>query len=297
MKSPDWILIGAAKAGTTALYHYLRQHPRIFLSPVVKEPHYFNAGSSAAFLGDFTPPVRTPEDYARLFEPALAGQAIGEISPFYLCDPEAAERIHRALPRVKLAAVLRQPADRAFSHYSMYVRNGHETRSFEQAINGPDTGVRRRYKGLGFYHAQLKPYFDLFGKDRLRIYLYEDFVSDPRAMMADFCGFIGVDPDFHPDISERHNHSGMPRSRGLDLFLKRPHAVKDWLRPFVPKAWRGRIVNTMRRQNLAPQPPMRPETRARLTEEYRTDIQSLSNLIDRDLNTWLAPRASAGKAV
>ncbi|HEX8117108.1 MAG TPA: sulfotransferase, partial [Pyrinomonadaceae bacterium] len=216
-----------------------------------------------------------------------------EISPLYMYLPGTAERIRRYIPDAKLIAILRQPAERAFSHHLMMTRDGLETLGFEEALATEDQrvaekwGHRWHHLRRGFYAAQLKPYFELFGREQLKVYLYEDYVSDPVALMQDLFRFLNVDDTFVPDMSVRHNESKLPRSRGLQVFLTEPRAAKNFLKTFVPKSLSRRIGDRLRRQNLT-RPTLSPETRRRLTDIYRADIKELQDMLGRDLSHWLA---------
>ena len=141
MPMPNFLVIGAAKSGTTALYHTLKQHPQIFMSPV-KEPHFFAfEGERPVYCGPGDRELFNPrvvfrlEDYVRLFDGLRAQTAVGEASVQYLMRSDAAAaRIRQHIPRAKLIAILRQPADRAYSHYIMLRSQGLERLSFTQAL-------------------------------------------------------------------------------------------------------------------------------------------------------------------
>ena len=105
--------------------------------------------------------------------------------------------------------------------------------------------------------------------------------------MQDIFRFLGVDDTFVPDMSVRHNESKLPRSRGLQVFLTEPRAAKNLLKTFVPARWSRGIGDRLRRQNLT-RPTLSAETRRRLTEVYREDIQELQEMLGRDLSHWLA---------
>jgi hypothetical protein len=139
---PSFLVIGATKSGTTALYDYLRQHPAIFM-PALKEPRFFlydGSEDSARF------PVRSLEEYEALFAPVTTETALGEATPQYLTSWAAMERIHETLPGARLIAALRDPAERAFSIYLMNLRNRGHNREipFAEAL-GDDINLRRGY--------------------------------------------------------------------------------------------------------------------------------------------------------
>jgi hypothetical protein len=298
MTMPNFIGIGAAKGGTTALHRYLRQHPQIFMSPRKElrffpfencPPDYRGPGDDA----DAASMTVRLEDYRDQFEGSDEYRARGEISPLYMYLPQSAERIRHHIPDAKLIAILRHPAERAFSHYLMLKRDGMETLGFEEALAAEDQrvadlwGHRWHYLRRGFYAAQLKPYFALFEREQLKVYLYEDYVSNPVGLMQDIFRFLGVEDSFVPDMSVRHNESKLARSRSLQVFLTEPRAAKNLLKTLVPARWSRHIGDRLRRQNLT-RPVLAPETRRRLTEVYCEDIKELQEMLGRDLSHWLA---------
>lgn len=297
MTMPNFLVIGAAKGGTTALHRYLKQHPQIFMSPRKElrffpfennPPDYRGPGDEA----DAASMTINLEDYVAQFEGSDNFPARGEISPLYLYLPQSAERIRHYVPDAKLIAILRQPAERAYSHYLMIKRDGLETLSFKDALAAEDKrvaecyGHRWHYLRRGFYAAQLKPYFANFKREQLKIYLYEDYISDPVGFAQDIFRFLNVDDTFVPDMSVRHNESKLARSRALQVFLTEPRAAKNLFKTFIPSRWSRRIGDRLRSRNLT-RPPLSAELRRQLTEVYREDIKELQDMLGRDLSHWL----------
>jgi Sulfotransferase family len=291
---PNFFIVGAAKSGTTALYRYLRQHPDVYL-PDVKEPRFFSydpddrtryAGPRAHELIDSV--VKDQAAYEALYEAANGERAIGDVSPAYLPSPIAADRIRAAVPDARVVAVLRDPVERAYSHFLDNVGSGWEPETdFERVLDLREQRRRERwwrkwdYVDNGFYAAQLERYFEAFERDRIRIYLYEDLRADPLDLVTEVLRFVGVDPSAELDVSGRHNVSSVPRHRGVQRLLSAPAPVRGALRPLVP----GRLRSRIRRGNLH-RPEMSPVARARLRETYREDVDRLEALIGRDLSAW-----------
>lgn len=293
MRLPDFLVIGAMKCGTTALYYYLDQHPEVYMSPV-KEPDFL------AFEGEEKAPRNAITDlasYAALFREAGSAGVAGEASHESLYRPRAVESILRHIPGARFIAVLRDPADRAYSHYLHLVRNGTEPLpDFEAVLAAERRGELgdgfpfRSYIDRGFYHRQLLRYLEAFGEERVRVYLYEDLGSRPLWVMRDAFAFLGVDPGFVPDVSLRRNVSGVPRSRLLDALLQRQSRLKNAAKTRLPAGARRRVAERLDRLktwNLASPRPVRPETRRALVETYREDVMMLQGLIRRDLSGWL----------
>lgn len=292
---PNFLVIGAAKAGTTALYHYLSQHPDIYMSKT-KEIRFFPFEDEIPNLcgpGDLIDSFITKiEDYRAFFEAAAGYPARGESSPLYLYYARAAERIHHHIPDVKLIVILRHPADRAYSHYMMLRRDGFEHLSFPAALAAEDQrvadgwGHRWHYRRRGFYAAQLQPYFDLFKREQLKIYLHEDLTSDTLVVLQDIFRFLDVDDAFVPDTSIRHNESRLPKSPALHSFLVESRTTKNLLKPLVSFKLRQRIKGALNRRNLV-KPPLDEELRRHLMDGYREDIIKLQGMLQRDLSDWL----------
>jgi hypothetical protein len=262
MTMPNFLVIGAAKAGTTSLYAYLCQHPQVYMSPL-KETNFFSLeGQRVHFrgVGDHdtinTLSITTLTDYRAQFEAAADGIAIGEASPLYLYCPRAPERIRHYIPDAKLIAVLRHPVERAYSAFLHLVRDGREPLTdFVQAIEAEACRIHNHwehiwhYTRMGFYYAQMKRYYDLFDYCQVRVYLYEDFKNNPHAVLRNLFCFLDVDETYIPDISIMHNVSSLPPTRKSQLSM---------------------------------------DVRERLIDLYREDIFKLQDLIQRDLSTWLA---------
>lgn len=290
MRLPDFLIIGAAKSGTTALARYLDQHPGIFVCPM-KETDFFGFDPVAPPPGRLwddarhTFPVRTLPQYAALFAEAGAARLAGEASPLYLESPLAAGRIRATIPEVRLVAVLRNPVDRAWSGYLMNVLQNRERELSPAHALGPDS----HYVQVGFYAAQVRRYLDLFPRDQLRVYLHDDLTADPAGLMRDLFGFLGADAGFVPDVGVRHNEGGYPRRRRVNALLNHP-VLKRSLGPLAPEPLK-RFVNDLRRRNTAAAPRMDQATRERLSALYRDDILVLQDLLGRDLGGWLAANA------
>lgn len=297
MAMPNFLVIGAMKAGTTALYTYLEQHPQVYMSPV-KEPNFFAfEGERMGFLapqdqeGINRTSVTDIEAYQALFKGVTNENAIGEVSHWYLYSPKAPRRIRHHIPRAKLIAVLRDPVERAYSQFLHFVRDGQEPLTdFARVLQEEETRIRNnwafgRYASRGFYHAQLKRYFDTFDRSQIKVYLYEDLSADPAGVLRDIFRFLDVDEAFVPEMSVRPNVSGVPKSRALHALLTRPQRIKAALRPHLP-AGMLRFASDLRDRNLA-KPQVAPEVRRQMIEMYREDIMKLQDLIDRDLSKWL----------
>ena len=301
---PNFLVIGAGRAGTTSLHHYLKAHPAVYL-PAVKSPSHFYCTTESP--GDGPAPgvtqphfVADPRAYAALFSGVRGETAIGEVSPAYLATLHAAPRIAARLPRARLVAIVRHPVDRAFARFVGRLRDGLESRTrFEEVVRDELQRPLERDDAVGTYLPAswighfLASYFERFPREQIRVHLFEDFQRDPLAVTQDIYAFLGVDPRVTPDVSRRHNLSGgIVRNPLVRTLWSRTGAVRAGLRAFVPASIRDRAFGIVTRDLV----PVRldPDLRADLTALYRPDIERVSTLIDRDLSHWLRPADPGG---
>lgn len=212
---PHFIIIGAMKAGTTSLYSYLIQHPQILPSNK-KEIHYFDANYE---MGTLWYRSHFPHQ-SKIKEGIITGEA----SPYYLFHPFAPKRIFQLLPDVKLIIILRNPVDRAISHYFHEVRAKTEDMPIEKAIAIEEKRIepdlkkmqaneyyygkiyqRHSYKKRGVYIDQLLNYMNYFSKEQVLILSSEDFFESPREILKEVFGFLNVNPAFiHSDLAPKN---------------------------------------------------------------------------------------------
>jgi len=319
MASPTFIVIGAVKAGTTSLYHYLAQHPDIRMSQL-NWPRFFHFDGSvpdfdalAAKYGPtyrleseerfrlMCPPKvpRTIGDYESLWGPNPEERALGEISPTYLYDPAVPERIRIRLPNEKLIVILRNPVERAYSHFVMDVRNGWEEISdFAQALDREPMEIedfwwgKRHYIRHGFYVNALQRFSRAFDSEQIKVLLYDDYQASPYEMLRVLFRYLGVDPSFKVDMSMRYNKGLLPVDTHATRFLRLRHPVKHLLLSLFPRklvlSFRQHIID---KQSLTGAPSMTREIEQRLIETFRDDICCLQDLLKRDLANWLQPRS------
>ncbi|HEX5323692.1 MAG TPA: sulfotransferase [Capsulimonadaceae bacterium] len=274
LKLPTFFLAGAPKAGTTSLYHYLDQHPEIYMSPM-KEPHFFSSeireqnfgprlkrmvARHEAELRQFLDgPMREKrfggivsewDDYLRLFANASGEPQLGEASVCYLWSPSAPIRIAQQIPQAKILVMLRDPADREFSEYRQCLGSGVVRCSFRDYIR---RGLKHRSQPFSIYHPslelglygeQIRRYLGLF-RENVWVGFHDDFRRRPREVYRAICRFLGVSADFAPNMRRRYL------------------------------------------QGTAAAEPMEARDRRYLIDFYREDIALLATLLKSDLDAWL----------
>ena len=201
---PNFIIIGAQKAGTTSLFHYITQHPRVFENKA-KEVHFFDK-----YYGQG---INWYRGHFPLQAHISPGCRLGEATPYYLCHPHAPKRIHQLLPRVKLIAILRNPIDRAISHYFHEVKKNRENLPIVEALNSEDDRCRPEwlkmlddegyvsrthqsfsYKQRGIYIDQLERYWRLFAKEQILVVDSEKLFTEPHTVLETVFRFLDIDP-------------------------------------------------------------------------------------------------------
>jgi hypothetical protein len=288
---PDFVIIGAARCGTTSLYAYLREHPQVFMSPE-KETDYFS-------LGDLPPEdvprnasayrARTRDDYERFFRDAGDARAVGEASPTYLFYPRSAERMQQAIPDAKVICILRDPVERAYSHFALARKMGFEpVADFAAALAlederwASDRSMRFTYTRASFYHDGLEAFWQRFPRERILVLRFEQLAADPRATMRAVYDFIGVDASFTPDVSIRHNRSMLPRSGLVRELFGRPFRLRRFLQRNLPP----RLVTRLGNLIMRPPPGVAGGMRASLVPRFADDVRRLEALLGCDLSAW-----------
>lgn len=297
---PDFLLIGAPKAGTTALFMALSRHPRIFAS-AQKEPRYFAyPGKKPQFAGPggrrkADNLVWAERDYLGLFAACPAGHKAGEASTTYLHHPQAPANVRAKVPDARLIAVLRQPVDRAYSQWLHFRQEGLERISdFETAWRaGPDRVARGwspvwLYRERGFYGEQLGRWLACFPREQLLVLFYEDWLHRPAEILAQICAHLGLEDFAEPIVTRENVSSRQPRWEWLHHRLVLNSHLRAWAQRRLPLWLRDAITRPINRINLRRGPGIDPALRARLSLDFRDDIERLETITGRDLSHWLA---------
>jgi hypothetical protein len=309
-RRPNFMLLGAAKCGTTSLAYYLSQHPDLFFSEP-KEPVFFEAEYE-----------RGLEFYWNQYFRNWNGEAaIGEGRVYNLFLPFVPARIFESVPTARLIALLRDPVERAYSHWWHRYSRGLETLPFGDAIGENlseprgaerfageegakrwregliNLGVATRYRlyvDLGFYAEQLGRYRERFDPSRIKVVFHEDLSRDPAAVTREVWSFLGVDPsgrlgDAAPRNVRRETVRGPVAARLLQI------AQASRLRTWIPSRWRPRLRAWLPERE-AERPLLDPDTRRSLASCFRPHNERLERLVGRDLSSWGDPTSGSAKS-
>jgi len=303
MPYPDFIIIGAPKAGSTALHAALVQHPDLFLSRP-KEPKYFMTAE--------TPPrghgQRGPgdahsarewlwrtSDYEKLFEPAPPGRLRGESTPFYLWSRDAHRRMAEVIPDVKMIAVIRDPVERAYSNWTHLWADGLEPEpDFLTACRLEPKRVEAgwapfwRYVELGRYGEQLEDVYRFFPAEQVFVLRYRDMVDDPRQALDAVCAFLGIRTGVVTEIPPS-NVGRWADDSARNRRLRRAIRLGATAGAHAPPAMWRRVERRMLgalQKGSSPRPRIDPETRSALLEDYREDVALLERLTGDSYRDW-----------
>jgi hypothetical protein len=282
---PNFLIIGAPRSGTTHLYRGLRQHPAIFMSDF-KEPMFF------AYEGEDRPgSITNRAAYETLFHGSEPYPAVGEASTLYLYSPNAARRIRQSIPDVRLIAILRNPTDRAFSQYTFQrFLQTEPLDTFEAALADENNRIQNNaspfllYRPVGLYGRQIPRYLDQFPKEQLLFVLQDDLDIQPQTIFQQIFSFIGVDPNFEPDLRHRTNASGVPQ---YDTLFRMMKTTGRAIKKLIPERLATRLSGSAHDAFLS-HPALTPETRQTLNDYFAKDIAITEGLIERDLSHWLS---------
>jgi hypothetical protein len=302
---PDFLIIGAPKAGTTALHSALAQHPDVFMS-TPKEPKYF-------LCEDAPPPHwRGPGDkhsqqewiwrrcdYEALFAPAPEGSMRGESTPFYLWSHAAHRRIADMLPEVRMIAVVRDPIDRAYSNWMHLWCDGLEpVADFCEAFGLEQERIHTgyapfwRYRELGLYGQQLDHLFQYVDPDRVLVMRYRELIEDPVGAIDKASTFLGIRTGMVEQIPQDNGRSYAEpgwRTRTLGPVVR----GGAWLGQFAPpQVWRRLappLLRQLRGGGDPDRPLLSPEQRSALIDVFAEDIALLTEVTGQDFSQWLSP--------
>jgi hypothetical protein len=294
----DFLVVGAAKSGTTALHEILKQQPGLCL-PGVKETNFFAlTGEKVDFRGPLDDctinrfSITDWEEYQAQFA-ASSTDLKGEVCPLYLYSPKAPQEIARRVPNARIIIVLRNPVDRAYSNYLHLVRDGRETLSFAGALEKEEERIAMNWewfwhiKRQGYYSAQVQRYLDTFPAHQVKIFIYEHFFSETQNGLREMLEFIGLDGKDVGPVSAKYNVSGRPVNwiRPIYGLLLRPGLFNHSLRAILPARLRKNLSGVFKRL-VTRREFLEESARTKLYQEYARDIDALEGIIGQSLDVW-----------
>jgi hypothetical protein len=288
---PNFLIVGAQKAATTSLYFYLKDIPGVYLSKL-KEPNYF---APHAIQGKISDAIKDKKEYLRLFENASEYVAIGEASPSYLWDPDSPKLIHQTVPHARIIMILRDPIERAYSNYLMIMKYGANVKKssfYDELMRDYESRVKlhgrsQLYVEFGMYYEQVKRYFDIFGREQVKVIIFEEFVQHPVQTVNEVLAFLGVNHTVRA-ITEQYNAYSVPRGP-LALWI---FAFFRWLRARNIKFYKILALLPDSLVESAPEkilfkrtqkPKIDPKAVTFLREIYYDDVLKLQLLLGRSL--------------
>jgi hypothetical protein len=308
---PDFLVIGAPKAGTTALHAALAQHPGLYMS-AIKEPKFF--------LSDGPPPTkggpgdaltyrehvwRRP-DYEALFDPAPAGALRGESTPLYLYDRAAISRIHDTLPGARLIVIVRDPVERAHSNWTHLWSAGLEPiGDFVRACGEEERRIAAgwasfwHYIGLGRYGEQLEYLFTLFPREQVLVIRYRLLVDEPAQTLDRICGFLGVQTGVLTEIP-RHNVTSHPESTLSHSAVALAQRAATGVGTLIPGLTAATLTGPLERflqRHARERQPLDWDQRQELLPRFETDIKLLEDILGESFADWSKPRERSGGMV
>lgn len=293
-------IVGAAKSGTTALYYLLNQHPGV-CTPVVKEPNYFcNIGNSSDPVHPGNGPgdegtvwTKSLEKYHKLYDPQKQHSLKLDSSVSYLYSTTAASQIADYDPESKIIMVLRNPVERAFSHYKHLLRDGRETASFEEALSREEERIQKGWEfswhltNMGMYSDQIQRYFDHFDRDQIRIFLFEDIKEDIASVVHEITSFVELESYDYDLEQQSHNESGLARSWLLSRMVNWVLGYKATINKIIPPKITHKALQLFRAVNVRKSDlKIADKTRHQLLAKFDAEIRKTEKLIDRNLEIW-----------
>lgn len=276
MTLPTFLGIGVPRAGTTWLYRLLESHPDVYVPAQRKEVHYFDRyyERGAEWYEGFFPPAPQSDRY----------QALGEFTPHYLYCAQCPQRIAGVSAITKLILMLRNPVDRAYSHYRLRMRIDNYSGSFEDFLRAYPNAI-----DWGFYSQNLKTYLYHFDEEQFLVLVYECAFADLEDTRSKVAHFLGVSPRLFPqaELDSKINPGYIPRLRftyALTTRLARFFRERDLY--WTIKLGRHLGVKRVFGEQDRSLPPMKEETRSYLNGLYREEIPELEALLGIDLSCW-----------
>lgn len=279
---PTFIIAGAAKAGTTALWRHLEAHPEVCMARIKETAFFARQGPSARYSKGLV-------WYKSLYETCQRARARGEASPLYMVGDDSPHLIREIVPDVQLLFIFRDPVERLYSQYWFQRQQGQLLPEFEQMVQSSHPKMKR-YINTSSYHIHLQRYLDVFPREQVSVFLLDDLRDDPQNFMRDVYETIDVNPEYvQPNLNRPRNKTGTVRVAPFQRILKRvgPIIMQKDLHPqlfTLLKKTRSTIWNL--NTNSYRYPPIEPALRQGLVEEFEDAICYVERFLNRSLPAW-----------
>jgi hypothetical protein len=290
---PNFFIVGAARSGTSSLHEYLSRIRGIHMSPI-KEPNFF-----ADEVGVLALHIKEEEKYLSLFQPKDGEVMLGESSVSYLCDTKAASRIHARIPDARIVIILRDPIERAYSQFLYDLRFGYEPNfDFFKAVEDDYFSERKgigyacMYVECGLYSRQIQSYYDLFGRNRVKVIIFEDeFRPKTKETVQDIVYFLGLRSTVPDNVVKRVVNSSseldsgafvIPRSSIVPMIGKFVKSIRgnnmfliNITTPITSAIWKSLLTKNREK------PPLTQKAYRFLKDIYKEDVKDLCNILEK----------------
>lgn len=297
MKKPNFLVVGAAKCGTTSLYGYLKQHPDVFL-PEIKECRYFsnveNKNTNPFTNTKHTEILSDKNDYYKLFEDKNH-KSMGDVSPDYLYYyEESIKKIKKEVgDDVKIIIILRSPIERTYSNYLHILKEGYDKFSISEVIENEEKWIKNNI-WYGFYITKPSLYFKaveayINNFKNVKVIIFEEFIKDVNPHLKELCTFLEIDNQYIFSEPAFKNKTGKPKNKFINNFLSKGSPFKYFIKFILIRLFGKSVINNkikkLKESNL-----IKPELDKNIQEEllklYIDDIEKLEILIKKNLSIW-----------
>ena len=278
---PNFFIVGGARSGTTSLYEHLKQFESIFL-PSIQEPRYFSPNVNPDLF--MTKTIRSKDKYLALYKDVKDEIAICDCSPTYLWDKDAPYLIHEQVPDAKIMMILRNPVERAYSHYLELYSIGTETDDFKTVVNKSlncSKDYSDRVIDCGRFAKQVQRYIDVFKRESIKIIIFEEFIKNTKQTIIEVLDFLNIDSNIeHLQFEKAYNQFVVPRNKFFKSLI-RNNVLRKLGKNILPR-------NTLKKlKTITDKPVNKPkmdlETRKQLEIIYQPDILFVENLLGQKL--------------
>lgn len=277
---PNFFIIGTSRGGTTSLYNYLEGISEIYLAP---------RGETGYFFPKIFQESDSKKKYLRLFENFESKKARGEYAG-YLEYPESAQLIKTTIPDAKIIISLRDPIERAFSHYLGALRSHDEFASFDETFKkymmpiNEESDFYNHYIKPGRYYENVKMFLDVFGKKNVKIIIFEEFTNDTHIIFREVLDFLGIDAEIPPNVGKTYNAYAEPLGK-VGTTLVQNKSINKFAKKILPAGLRVALLRLLTNKRGG-KPEILDNHKKILEEFYKDDSKKLEKLLGYKL-PWI----------